>query len=132
MWSWRVPPGVERDADGGASGEAAWLFFRSAEVPPRWRDRAIAFSLVPLAADEVASLVRDEPARPPHALAPTDLALAQLVARGAGRKEIAVELGVSSRTVDRRLAALRQRHGATTPAELVARLAQAGFGLARE
>lgn len=60
-------------------------------------------------------------------LTPRQSEVLELSARGLGDKEIAAQLGISPRTVVDRFAELRQRTGARTRAELVARAAEAGL-----
>jgi DNA-binding CsgD family transcriptional regulator len=95
------------------------------DVPARWRDRALRLSLVPLLPEEADGVLRDGWT---DAIAtPEDEEVARLAARGASATEIARELHMTPRSVYRRLARLRDRLGARTSTELVARLAEHGF-----
>lgn len=102
-----------------------WLLLPEDAVPERWKARAIKFCLVPLLPREAEGVLAGEPAVPE--LRPEDEPLLGLVARGLATTEIAVELGISPRTVERRLAALRRRLGVGSTADLARLLARRGF-----
>ena len=104
---------------------AGWVFI-SGEVPPRWSERAVQGSLVPLMAQEAAQLLRDPSVSP--ALAADDERLARLLARGKTLESIAAEFGVTRRSIDRRVRRLREQLGVGTTAELALQLARTGFG----
>ena len=102
-----------------------WLFLRSEVVPDRWRDRAQPALLVPLLRGETENLLSEGQVEPEILL--RDEPLARLAARGRTAAAIARELGLSRRTVERRLAALRLRLGVDSTAELALVLSQRGF-----
>ena len=107
------------------SGRRVWVLVSDEDVPDRWRDRAVPLSLIPLLPEEADGILRTGWT---DALAsPEDEAVARLAARGASANEIARELHMTPRSVYRRLARLRERLGARSSAELVARLAEHGF-----
>lgn len=81
--------------------------------------------LVPLTRAEARELLSDVPVEQEVAVA--DLPLVRLVARGRSATEIARELGVSPRTVNRHVARLREQCGVATIHELAAELARRGF-----
>jgi len=112
----------------GGSGLVAWLFVSDAVLPERWRDRAVRMSLVPLLPAELSSLLPETDPGGERGLSEADARLAQLVARGRPRREIARTLGISVRTLDRRLMVLRQLLGADSLAGLTAELGRRGFG----
>lgn len=100
----------------------AWCFFEVGSVPERWQGRARQVFLVPLLPDEAESLWDQI-----TAIGDQDEPLLRLVAAGKSRQEIARELDLPLRTVDRRLSALTARFGLQTTSELVALLARHGF-----
>lgn len=104
---------------------AGWLFLRPDDVPARWRERAQPAMFIPLHSEETAQLLRGEAAMP--ALDPGDEQLARLAAEGHTVIAMARELGVSRRTVQRHLAALRERLGVGTALDLAVALATRGF-----
>lgn len=119
------------EADWGAVVEArdqptGWLFVGATALPERWRSRAIEMFLVPLLPDELAAVLSGTSASTPPVV-PAEERLCQLVAAGLSRTAIARSLSVSSRTLDRRLLALRRRFGAESFADLRAALARQGF-----
>jgi DNA-binding CsgD family transcriptional regulator len=107
---------------------AGWLFLQPDRLPERWRDRARPAVYVPLLSQEIAELLAGRLAGP--ALTGPEEHLAELVARGLGVPAIARELKVSHRTVERRMAALRERVGARSSVELGQALSASGFALA--
>ena len=110
---------------GRGPGRRVWVLVSDEDVPDRWRDRAVPLSLIPLLPEEADGILRTGWT---DALAsPEDEAVARLAARGASANEIARELHMTPRSVYRRLARLRDRLGARSSAELVARLAEHGF-----
>ena|SRR5687767_6367234 len=117
---------AERAYQPGARSEDqdVWLFVRAGRLPDRWRNRAIDLHLVPLLSEEAAELL-GRGAFPPSE--PVDDEFLRLVASGASIRQLAVELRVSTRTVQARLADLRRRFGVESKAELAALLARKGF-----
>ena len=101
-----------------------WLLLSPAAVPDEWRARAVAMSLVPLLPAEAATVLAGGTARPQFA---GEEELLRLVAAGCTRAAIARRLGVSVRTVQRRLARVQESTGVRTLPELTARLAKRGF-----
>ena len=103
-----------------------WLFVRGDAVPEKWRDRAVAVSLVPLTPGELDAFVSpgDSNGFVPE---PGDIELYKLIARGLPAPEIARELGIATRSVHRRLARLRERLDVQTTAQLAAAFARRGF-----
>jgi DNA-binding NarL/FixJ family response regulator len=80
---------------------------------------------VPLLPDEVAGLLSGQPIVP--GVGPEDEEVARLLARGTPLSDIAHKLGISRRTVDRRVARLREHFSARSKAELATVLASRGF-----
>lgn len=110
--------------DGTSERAAAWLFVRPDAVPAQWHDRAEPMALIPLVPEEVRHVLGTAPD-----VEPGDVRLVRLAARGRTAAAIARDLGVSSRTVERRLAALRQEFGVGSTAELAVALAGRGFAV---
>jgi DNA-binding NarL/FixJ family response regulator len=67
----------------------------------------------------IEEVVTEPGAAPPAALAPEDERLVALLAGGASIAEVAATLGYSRRTVQRRLAVVRQAFGASSNREAV-------------
>jgi DNA-binding NarL/FixJ family response regulator len=105
----------------------ALLFLAGQPVPEAYRRRGRQGTLVVLSAAEARGLLS-----PAQAEAKTTgdvelrLQFERLVALGTPRTEIGRRLGVSSRTVDRWFAALRDRLGVSTASQVVAELARRG------
>jgi DNA-binding NarL/FixJ family response regulator len=106
-------------------GAAGWLLLRPDLVPERWLTRKQDLSLIPLMPGEAESLLSGETIEPE--IEGEELQLARLLSEGATATMIAAELGISTRSVERRSAALRDRLGVRTPAELASLLARRGF-----
>ena len=102
-----------------------WLFLDPAAVPERWRGRAITMAMVPLMRDEAAHILNGGSAAP--GLEPVDEPLARLLARGTNTEDMAAILGMSMRTTQRRIAALRRKIGARSKTELERMLAARGY-----
>ncbi|HWC14609.1 MAG TPA: LuxR C-terminal-related transcriptional regulator [Actinomycetota bacterium] len=100
-----------------------FLVFDVDDVPEEWRDRALRLALVPLLPDEAE---RFQP-EAHHDRAQGDERLLQMVAKGLAPTAIARQLDIPERTIERRLAQLRDRFGARSSAELTAFLAKRGF-----
>lgn len=100
----------------------AWCFFEPDSVPEQWENRARQVFFVPLLPDEVHLLRQEVTAANDH-----DEPFLRLVAVGTSRRDIARQLNLPLRTVDRRLSALTARFGLETTSELVAFLARRGF-----
>ncbi len=97
----------------------AWVFVLPDAVPDRWRDRVQPVSLVRLRAGEIAEWLSPVPRAESE-----DERFERLVAEGRSRDDIARELGITERSVSRRLAKLRSTYGIETNRELVALLSR--------
>lgn len=102
-----------------------WLFLTHDAVPERWQRRAVPMVMVPLLPTEARSLLTDGAT---DQRLSGDEELLRLVAAGCTRAAIARKLGVSLRTVQRRLARVQQVMGAGSLPELAVLLAKQGFG----
>ncbi len=102
-----------------------WLFLQPQDIPERWRSRGMDVRLVPLLPEEVEGILLEGKTEP--ALEGPDEAVARLVARGLTVTQIAGELRMAPRTVDRHVARLRERFGVQSTAELSSLLARWGF-----
>lgn len=115
---------MEEPIPGFASGSLGALFlFAPDAVPEHWRSRAVPMALVPLLPSEARSILEG----PQATIAPEDEDLLRLAARGLTGADIARELGISLRSVERRLARLRRDLGVDSTAELAAFLSKRGF-----
>ncbi len=101
-----------------------WLFLRPEAVPDRWRDRTIPMVAVPLAPGEMAQFLADGA---PRELGSEEEELIRLVGRGLSVRAMALELGITPRSVQYRLARLREKFGVKSTTELVAEAARRGF-----
>ena len=108
-----------------ADERAGWVLLPEHAVPEHWRGRAIPMYLVPLLPEEARQVLGSRPAEP--AMTPQEEAVACLVARGLTVDAIARQLGISPRSVNRRLARLRERMGVPSTVELGSALARRGF-----
>ena len=95
-------------------------------VPERWRDRAVPLYLVPLLPQEAEQIVAGSTLLPDVHL--DEEPLLRLVARGRKTVSIARELDVPLRTIERRLARLRERFNVSSTADLTILLSRLGFG----
>ena len=102
-----------------------WVILSPDAVPERWRSRAIPMVLVPLVPAEATQLLSD--ATVEHHIPAVHIPLVRLVARGLSAVEIAREIGVSPRTVQRHVARLSQDFGVATIQQLATELAKRGF-----
>lgn len=105
--------------------QRGWVLLPMESVPPQWRQRATLLALVPLLPEEAKSVLQEGSAVP--RLDAEEERLVRLVASGMNAESIAGELGVTSRSVSRRLARLRQRFGVDENSGLAAFLARRGF-----
>ena len=105
---------------------ASGLLLISDRIPAAWQSRALRVWFVPLGSAEAFRLLERE--TPSASIDPEDEPLARLVARGLPAKAIAHELGLTTRSLYRRLARLRLHLEAGSIPELVATLAAAGYG----
>ena len=103
-------------------GPAGWLLIDPEAVPERIRDRVIPLAAVVLTPQELSALEIE-----PSLLDPADRQLAELLTAGHTIRVIATELGVASRSVERRLARMRERLGVDSTAALIAELARRGL-----
>jgi DNA-binding CsgD family transcriptional regulator len=106
---------------------AGWLFLSPEALPDVWRSRAQPAVFVPLMPAEARQLLAGEAAEP--TLSARDEKVARLAARGRTADAIARELGISRRTVDRRLALLREQFGVSSSVELGVCLSALGLAL---
>jgi DNA-binding CsgD family transcriptional regulator len=100
-----------------------WLILEPDKVPDAWRDRVTEMAWVPLLPEEAEGILRDGSAEP----ATTDTEFLRQVAQGDAPGVIARRLSISTRSVHRRLARLRDSLGVASSAELAAELARRGF-----
>jgi hypothetical protein len=101
-----------------------WLILDPEHVPEAWRDRAMHMAWVPLLPSEADEILAEGTARPVDMDDPEFL---RLVARGDAAGIIARRLSISTRSVHRRLARLRDSLGVASSAELAAELSRRGF-----
>jgi DNA-binding CsgD family transcriptional regulator len=81
--------------------------------------------LVPLLPAEAAQLLDNAPVE--HGIAAAQVQFVRLLAQGLSAAQIARELGISPRTVQRHVARLSGQFGVTTIQQLSAELARRGF-----
>jgi DNA-binding NarL/FixJ family response regulator len=93
--------------------------------PPSFEGRAVPAWIVGFLADEIEDLLAGRAGT--TALDAAQLSLARLLSQGLTTHEIAKELRLDPRTVQRQTARLRQRFGVATKAELAVALAEAGI-----
>ena len=102
-----------------------WLILDPDLVPPEWKDRVRHMAWVPLLPEEAERILENGSTAPQ--LAASDPAFLRLVARGSAPGVIGRRLGISTRSVHRRLARLRDELGTRSSAELTAELSRRGF-----
>lgn len=101
---------------------AGWVLIEADAIPPTWAKRARKIALVPLLRGELESLsIQADP------LDDRDRQVAELLVQGRPISGVANQLGITSRTVERRLTGLRRRYGVDSTAQLIAELARQGF-----
>lgn len=93
----------------------AWVIMDRVSVPPRWADRATDVALIPLLPDESADLLNGHPI---SRMDCADEELLRLIGQGLSSRSMAGRLGVSERTVDRRIARLKDVFGAASRFDL--------------
>jgi len=122
-------PVVREDTSATSRSEStlgAWLLLDPSVVPPRWQSRIQLVALVPLLAEEAERFVGT--GHVTAALEGSDEALAHGLVNGKTTKEMARTLGVSTRSVQRRVAEMTRRFGVRNRAQLVRALTRGGFG----
>ena len=102
-----------------------WLILDPDNVPEAWRDRARSMALVPLLPEEASQILEEGSTEP--AVAAHDPEFLRLIARGESAGVIARRLALSTRSVHRRLARLRDSLSVASTAELAAELSRRGF-----
>ena len=102
-----------------------WVILSPGAVPEAWVSRAITVMLVPMTPREASALLSDTPVE--QDIAPRDLPLVHLVARGYSAAQIARALDISHRTINRHIARLREEFTVSTIQELASELARRGF-----
>jgi DNA-binding NarL/FixJ family response regulator len=108
-----------------------WLLVSPSAVQDAWQSRAIPMALIPLLPHELdARLSGGDQQAPPHDEAKllNEARLLNLVAQGRPKRQMAKDLHISIRTLDRRLHVLRESFGVRSLAELAAAAARRGFG----
>ena len=117
-------------SDAGASGavtvEHGWFFVHAQALPEAWKSRAVPVYLLPMMPSEALEVLLSRGSGP--ALDDVERRIAALVARGANTGEIAKQVQISARSVQRHIARLKKRTGATTRVDLVHKLSSRGFG----
>lgn len=99
-----------------------WLLVQPRSVPEAWLERAIPMALIPLSTEEASEVLgRISPA---NDVDPADDTIIDLLIQGLTTAAISNRLAVSERSVQRRLASLRERLGAKSNAQLVAMLSE--------
>ena len=109
-------------ADGAADFSPAWIVVRGTDVPERWTDRAVPAFVIPLVASELEQMLGSGRAEP-H-LPADEERIARLLADDLPQTHIAATLGMSLRTVQRRVGLLRGKDRALrehTPAGSLSR-----------
>lgn len=107
---------------------AGWLFLQPEQLPDRWKQRARPAVYVPLLSQEIDELLDGHLTGP--ALTSMEEQLAASIAQGRSIAAIGRQLGVSHRTVERRLSALRERLGVRSSVDLGLALCARGFAVA--
>jgi hypothetical protein len=107
-------------APGAAVQAPLWVLGAPDALPSGWAERATPMLLVRVSQQDFDALR-------PGAQAGGRTQFLRLVAQGTPREQIATALGVSTRTVDRWMAALRTELGVATSAALATRLTSAGW-----
>lgn len=102
-----------------------WLILDPEQVPEAWKDRVQPMAWVPLLPTEADQILDEGRAQP--AMAAQDPEFLRLAARGDSPGDIARRLSISTRSVHRRLARLRDSLGVASGAELAAELSRRGF-----
>jgi DNA-binding NarL/FixJ family response regulator len=103
----------------------AWIVLAGPDAPPQWQDRAVPAVLIPLLPSEFAQFKAGRRVEP--RLSSTDERIASLLAAGASQSRIAQVVGLSLRTVQRRVGFLKRSFGVQTAQQLAHRLAAIGF-----
>ena len=102
-----------------------WLSSDPEEIPEAWRARVVPLFFVPLMPGEVNQVLRHGNSF--SQIPDEDLTILRFLAAGAPVTQVAREMRLPLRTVQRRVARYRDRLGASTTTELAALLARRGF-----
>lgn len=105
--------------------QTCWLLVDPEAVPPTLQSVAVPMAMVPLLSTQARRLLEHEQGW--RSLEAEDRSLAAALTAGRPLTAIAREMGVTTRTVERRLADLRDRFNAGSTAELIAELSRLGF-----
>ena len=107
------------------SDAKAYVFIPPESLPDSWRERGKEYVLVPLLPAETDAFFGGNDAT--SELSSDVEVLADLVLRGASIQNIARDLRITERSVQRRLGVLRAQFGVSSTAELAVLLAERGF-----
>lgn len=114
----------------GGDARDAWIVVPGTTIAEQWRHRAHPAFLIRLPASELGRVLGVSGVsgiEPP--LSRDEESVAGLLANDVSQAEIAAELGMSLRTVQRRVGQLRRRLGAPSTRDLCKRLRTMGYGL---
>ncbi len=90
------------------------LLLPAAEVPRAWAERVLPLAVVQVGPAEAGDTVAPMLVADPGWLSPAERRLAEMLRAGWSTVRMAAALGVSARTVQRRVAALRRRVGVSS------------------
>lgn len=108
---------------GGSALTAFWMLVPpDTQLPEDWTRRATHVLLISLRPSEIGLLIERK-----GDVSDLDASFLMLVSRGLPAQQIAREVGITDRSVYRRLSKLRHEFGVATNAELTAELARRGF-----
>jgi DNA-binding NarL/FixJ family response regulator len=119
-----VRTGVEEERDLSEAAET-WLLIESDDVPEQWSHRSMRITVIRLAPDEAKRVLSNDHASP--IIGPEHEELAHLVASGLSVSQMSQQLHLTSRSVYRRLARLRNVFGVATLNELATKLSRLGY-----
>lgn len=94
---------------------AAWVIVDRDAVPMLWADRAQDVALIPLLPEESTDLLNGNPV---SKMGRMDEQLLRLIGEGLSSRAMATKLRISERTVDRRVARLKDRLGVSSRIDL--------------
>lgn len=106
-------------------GPYGWILLPPDAVPHQWQQRAQTVALIPLLPHEGRQILANQSASPE--VDPDDEALIRYLVAGLPTREIALRLGTSERSVERRTARLRDHFGLASKEELSLFLARRGL-----